>query len=104
MNKNELPRLMKKPLAMRYCGNISMPAFDRLVKKGVLPPKVTGTAGLWDRKAIDEWLDRAAGLKAKYEPGAMVDEKSPPEVQSYWLSKFDGDHQNQGREDLHVQG
>jgi hypothetical protein len=55
------PRGLSKAEAAAYCGCTTLEAFDDWVRKGIIPPAISGTHR-WDRKAIDVWLDRASGL------------------------------------------
>jgi predicted DNA-binding transcriptional regulator AlpA len=54
------PRLLSHRLAAEYCG-MSVPHFDNHIGSQV-PPMAFGRKKLWDRRAIDEWLDRRGGL------------------------------------------
>jgi hypothetical protein len=66
------PRLLSRDEAAAYCG-ISPGTFDEYV--GV-PPIRFGSRRLWDRVALDWWLDRASGLASdpqKKPVGALAD-------------------------------
>jgi predicted DNA-binding transcriptional regulator AlpA len=61
------PRLLSREQAAAYCG-ISPTLFDALVKTGTLPgPIEWGARRLWDRKAVDQVLNRVSGIVG---PGA----------------------------------
>jgi hypothetical protein len=55
------PRGLSKQQAAEYCGCATLEAFDAWVRKGIIPGAIPGTHR-WDRKAIDDALDRASGL------------------------------------------
>lgn len=58
------PRGLNRDQAARYVG-ISMTTFHRFVVEGVLPgPLHFGRRVVWDRRALDEALDRMSGLDA----------------------------------------
>ena len=57
---NFLPRGLSREEAARYV-SCSLPAFSDWVRRGILPGPIPRTH-VWDRKAIDEALDRASGL------------------------------------------
>ncbi len=59
-------RLLTRREAAAYC-SVSPTTFDRYVRQGKLPAKVTGME-VWDRKAIDQMLDLASGLIAAVAP------------------------------------
>jgi predicted DNA-binding transcriptional regulator AlpA len=52
------PRLLPRKLAAAYCG-VSEATFTTYIVPYV-PPVTIGAKLLWDRKSIDQWLDRAA--------------------------------------------
>jgi hypothetical protein len=56
-----MKRGLTKQEAAEYCGCNSLAAFDRWQQKGIVPPAIPGT-NRWDRKAVDQWLDRASGI------------------------------------------
>ncbi|ACF01532.1 conserved hypothetical protein [Rhodopseudomonas palustris TIE-1] len=56
-----MKRGMTKEEAAAYCGCETLAAFDQWRKKGIVPDAIPGT-NRWDRKAIDQALDRASGL------------------------------------------
>lgn len=56
-----MKRGLTKKEAAEYCGCCSIAAFDRWQQKGIVPPAIPGT-NRWDRKALDQALDRASGL------------------------------------------
>ena len=93
MSENIVPRLLTRKEAAQYC-NVCVIAFDRYVKKGVLPPKVIGTR-MWDRKAIDIWLDRASGLDPSHPETTKPSDQPVPNHQG-WLDKLNGQHQPEG--------
>lgn len=53
-------RLLDRKTAAQYCG-LSPNSFDKYV--GV-PPLRFGKRKLWDKVAIDRWLDRQSGINA----------------------------------------
>jgi hypothetical protein len=53
------PRLLNKDQAAAYCG-VSEDTFEK--KSGVKPLPAFGSRVLYDRKAIDHWLDQLSGL------------------------------------------
>ena len=55
------PRLLSRDQAAEYCGGISLPLFDDTIAKKV-PPIELHTRKLWDRFAIDAYLDEQSGL------------------------------------------
>ena len=57
----ECPRGLSRAQAATYCG-CSVSAFDDWVRRGIVPGAIPGTHR-WDRKAIDDALDRASGLQ-----------------------------------------
>ncbi len=57
------PRLLTRQQAAAYC-SISLETFDDYRRRGIVPDPVDGTAR-WDRKLIDQWLDRASGIKSE---------------------------------------
>lgn len=65
------PRLLDKDLAAAYCG-VSVPLFETSC-----PVQATRIRGrvLYDRKAIDAWLDSLSGLRAE-------SPRSPEEIAS----------------------
>jgi hypothetical protein len=60
------PRGLTREKAAEYCGCETVTAFDRWVRKGIVPGPIPGTRR-WDRKAIDVALDKISGLTAKAE-------------------------------------
>lgn len=54
-------RLLSKEQAAQYCG-LSTSGFGNWVSEGRVPPAIPATHR-WDRKAIDEALDRLSGIK-----------------------------------------
>ncbi len=54
------PRLLSRQQAAAYCA-VSLETFDDYRRRGIVPDPVAGTAR-WDRKLIDNWLDRASGI------------------------------------------
>jgi len=61
------PRLLTKAEAAHYTGCGSLRTFEDRVQRGILPGPVPGTHS-WDRKAIDLWLDRKAGIATTIAP------------------------------------
>jgi hypothetical protein len=53
------PRLLTPDQATAYCG-VGRESFE--ARCGVAPLKVFGARRLYDRVAIDRWLDRLSGL------------------------------------------
>lgn len=56
-----LKRGLTKEEAAEYCGCQTLAAFDQWRAKGIVPDAIPGT-NRWDRKAIDQALDRASGI------------------------------------------
>ncbi len=54
------PRLLSREQAAIYCG-VAPETFDSYRRRGILPDPVAGTKR-WDRKLIDEFLDRQSGI------------------------------------------
>ena len=55
------PRRMQAPLAAAYMG-VSVTKFLRMVEAGVYPKGIhDGGNTLWDRNALDRWIDQWAG-------------------------------------------
>ncbi len=54
------PRLLTRQMAATYC-SVSLETFDDYRRRGIVPDPVSGTAR-WDRKLMDQWLDRASGI------------------------------------------
>jgi len=64
------PRGLNRDQAAQYVG-LSMTTFHRFVVEGLLPsPLHFGRRRVWDRRALDEALDRMSGLKADLAPAA----------------------------------
>jgi len=61
------PRLLERPDAAAYC-SLTVDGFSAWVRSGRLPAALPGTKR-WDRKAIDEALDRLSGLAGDRESG-----------------------------------
>lgn len=57
------PRLLKARDAATYCG-LSRDQFQSMVSAGMLPQRLPGTH-MYDRKAIDKFLDRLSGLTSE---------------------------------------
>lgn len=63
------PRLLSRSEAAAYCG-VSLSLFEECV--GVPPMNCWGNRKLWDRRALDGWLDKLSGISslcAADEPG-----------------------------------
>lgn len=60
------PRLLSRDQAAAYCG-VSPNHFEDEVAPKV-PALQIGRRNLWDRKAIDAWLDRRSGLGDALKP------------------------------------
>jgi hypothetical protein len=58
---NLTPRGLSRGEAAAYAGCESLSTFHDWVRRGILPRPIPGTH-TWDRKAIDNALDRASGL------------------------------------------
>lgn len=54
------PRLLSLSAMAAYCG-MSPAHFDRTIAKSVLPLRF-GHKRLWDRRAVDRWLDAQSGI------------------------------------------
>ncbi|AUC97086.1 hypothetical protein CWS35_24695 [Bradyrhizobium sp. SK17] len=65
-------RLISGADAAAYCG-VTPATFSKWVAAGVIPPPIPGTRR-WDRKAIDQALDRASGIPTTQSP---EDESDP---------------------------
>lgn len=70
------PRLLSREAAAAYCG-MSPPHFDRHIAEAV-PPRGFGRRLLWDRRAIDLWLDRQFG---PFEDGSEETERARAEAE-----------------------
>lgn len=55
------PRLLSKSEAAAYCG-LKSSRFSSWVKEGIIPPSLPGTYK-WDRKALDQHLDKISGIE-----------------------------------------
>jgi hypothetical protein len=53
------PRLLTPAQAAAYCG-VSVERFEQTIT--LAPISCFGTRKLWDRRAIDLWLDRLSGI------------------------------------------
>lgn len=58
---NILKRGLTPEQAAEYCGCETIEAFNTWVKRKIIPGPIPGTHR-WDRKAIDQALDRLSGL------------------------------------------
>ena len=56
------PRLLTMKAAAAYVG-VSAPTFAKWVAAGLFPPSVSITK-MWDRKAIDVYIDKLSGLES----------------------------------------
>ena len=54
------PRLLSRDQAAAYCG-VAPETFDSYRRRGILPDPLPGTKR-WDRKLINEFLDRQGGV------------------------------------------
>lgn len=61
------PRLMSLPEAAAYC-NVGSERFEQTVASVVPPLRCFGRKKLWDRRALDRWLDRLSALDDAPEP------------------------------------
>lgn len=66
------PRLLNKKMAAYYCG-VSHNTFELHIP--VRPIRV-GCRVLWDRKALDAWLDELSGLDEHKHKDTAYDERS----------------------------
>ncbi len=57
-----IPRMLTKEQVAEYC-NISIPHVNNWINAGLLPKPMKKTR-LWDRKAVDDALDKNSGLKS----------------------------------------
>jgi hypothetical protein len=64
------PRLLTTEQAAAYCG-IGRENFEARV--GINPLKIFGARKLWDRVALDRWLDQQSGLPTTSTSGAGID-------------------------------
>ena len=58
---NIMKRGLTAEQAAEYCGCETIEAFNTWVKRKIIPGPIPGTHR-WDRKAIDQALDRLSGL------------------------------------------
>jgi hypothetical protein len=65
------PRVLSKEDAALYAGCKSVSAFSRWVRDGIMPGPIPGT-NRWDRKAIDDALDRHRAQQPKIVPQASA--------------------------------
>ena len=56
----QTPRLLTRQQAAAYCG-VTPETFDDYRRRGIVPDPMPGT-NRWDRKLIDQWLDKASGI------------------------------------------
>ena len=75
MSPDRSPRLMKAPAVREYLGDISPTTLWRLIKRGLVPPPLDGTQ-LWDRRQIDERLDRGGRMPANLSPEAELERRA----------------------------
>lgn len=61
------PRLLTKEAAAAYC-SMSPDAFEQRVRPYVPPLPIGARPLLWDRNAIDRWLDEQSGLVEAFRP------------------------------------
>ena len=59
-------RLLSRDEVLEYLGRISPPTLSRWIKDGIVPGPAEGTKK-WDRRQIDVWLDRRAGIEGNGE-------------------------------------
>lgn len=59
------PRLLTTQLAAEYCG-VSADLFERHFGAIIEPVRI-GRRKMWDRRAIDRWLDERSGLAERGE-------------------------------------
>lgn len=64
------PRLLTPAQAAAYCG-VGRENFETRV--GVPPLRIFGARTLYDRVALDRWLDRQSGIAEAEAEGAQVD-------------------------------
>jgi hypothetical protein len=60
------PRLLSRDLAAAYCG-VSPNHFEEYIAAEV-PAVRIGRRSLWDRRAIDRWLDQQSGFMGALPP------------------------------------
>jgi len=58
--QRQSPRLLTRHEAACYCA-IEPETFDDYRRRGILPDPINGT-NRWDKKLIDQYLDRASGI------------------------------------------
>jgi len=58
----KIPRGLSRKDAAAYAGCDSLSAFNSWIRRGILPGPIPGTHR-WDRRAIDQAMDRASGLE-----------------------------------------
>ncbi len=63
MNQALAPYLLTRQQAAAYRA-ITSDTFDDYRRRGIVPDPISGT-NRWDRKLIDQWLDRASGIASK---------------------------------------
>ena len=56
------PRLLSRPEAAAYC-RVTVETFDGYRRRGIVPGPIEGT-DRWDRKLIDQYLDKASGISS----------------------------------------
>jgi len=56
----QTPRLLTRQQAAAYCG-VTPDTFDDYRRRAIVPDPIAGT-NRWDRKLIDQWLDKASGI------------------------------------------
>lgn len=74
------PRLLSKSEAAAYC-NLSLSGFGEWVRVGRLPNSIPHTHR-WDRRAIDQALDRLSGIASSSNVSALDE----------WRAKRDARH------------
>lgn len=64
-NEHSTTRLLSREQAADYCG-VAPETFDSYRRQGILPAPLSGTKR-WDRRLIDEYLDRRSGISKSSE-------------------------------------
>lgn len=66
------PRLLTRDQAAAYCGV----GAERFEQSCTVPPiRCFGTKKLWDRKALDRWLDQLSGIDNAPRPSRSLRER-----------------------------
>lgn len=83
---DDAPRLMTREQAAAYCG-VTYSCFGTWIWKGIIPPALPGTRR-WDRRAIDQALDKQSGIKP-------VEDEKESEVDR-WFREYEENKHSEG--------